>query len=39
MSLAKYSDMSALARRLNEVSQRLSDKCKCLFDSKLFSCV
>lgn len=26
MSLAKYSDMSALARRLNEVSQRLSDK-------------
>ena len=38
MSLAKYSDMSALARRLNEVSQRLSDKCKCLPDSTGFRC-
>ena len=28
MTIAKYSDMTALAGRLNEVSQRLNDKCK-----------
>ena len=28
MTIAKYSDMSALATRLNEVSQRLNDKCE-----------
>lgn len=28
MTLNKYQDMTALASRLNEVSQRLNDKCK-----------
>ena len=28
VSIAKYQDMTALAGRLNHVSQRLSDKCK-----------
>lgn len=28
MTIAKYQDMTALAGRLNDVSQRLNDKCK-----------
>ena len=28
VTIAKYQDMTALAGRLNEVSQRLNDKCK-----------
>jgi len=28
MTIAKYSDMTALATRLNDVSQRLNDKCE-----------
>ena len=28
MTIAKYQDMTALAGRLNEVSQRLNEKCK-----------
>ena len=28
MTIAKYSDMTSLASRLNEVSERLNDKCK-----------
>ena len=28
MTLNKYQDMTALASRLNEVSQRLNDKCE-----------
>ena len=28
MTIAKYSDMTSLATRLNEVSESLNDKCK-----------
>lgn len=32
MTIAKYSDMTSLAGRLNQVSEKLNEKCKC--DSK-----
>ena len=35
VTIAKYQDMTALAGRLNEVSQRLNEKCK--FIHSLFS--
>lgn len=33
MTLNKYQDMTALASRLNEVSQRLNDKCEWLSEA------
>ena len=37
VTIAKYQDMTALAGRLNEVSQRLNEKCKLIHTFDLFS--
>jgi len=36
ITLAKYTDMCAIAHRLNEVSSRVNDNCKCIC---LFVCM
>lgn len=38
MTIAKYSDMTALAGRLNQVSQQLNEKCKQLCVHTKTSC-